>query len=405
MKYLFLVLVFFLPTQLGLHFWPDGSFINGVRIDYFSPTLYFTDLVILTLVILEARRWRADRIFLVDSIARFTRSRMTLCVTLFILINIYFSTSPLLSIYKWLKVLEFVWLGIWIKNNFKKEWVSDFVKVLSLSVLFQSILAWMQFFLQHSVGGIFYWFGERAFSASTPGIAQAVINGELLLRPYGTFSHPNVLAAFLLLSIVVIYRLSKNNKQKLLLVIYIVASATILLTVSRLPVISLCFILVWKLGGKKSFFFGLVFVIFFAKYFLNDQSFLIRQNLFLATVEIIKNNFVIGTGLGTNILALQNYSKNLFFNSQPLAFLQPVHNIFLLIISETGFIGLLVFLKILLKKHLLVLLILLLGSFDHYFLTVQQGQLLLTLILGIIYACGKFSNQSAKTPPSKFLAK
>ncbi|MEK7127459.1 MAG: O-antigen ligase family protein [Patescibacteria group bacterium] len=387
MKYLFLALVFFLPTQLGLHFWPNWAFINGVRIDYFAPTIYLTDLLAAAIVMLNLFQHLR------------TRSRnkfgMTLWVTvLFALINIYFSISPELSIYKWLKVLEFVWLGLWIKNNFQKSWGEAFVKVLSATIFFQSFLAFGQIITQRSIGGIFYWFGERTFSVATPGIAQAVISGQLFLRPYGTFSHPNVLAAFLLLSIVIIYRLRKNISYKLLVVVYIVASATIILTVSRLPVISLCLFLVWKLGGKKSFFVGLVFVLFFAKDFLLDQSFLIRQSLVSATLEIIKNNLIIGTGLGTNILALQNYSKDLFFNSQPLAFLQPVHNIFLLIFSEIGVFSLVIpaYAGIYLMRSrnkfgmtFLIFIIMFLGLFDHYFVTVQQGQLLLTLVLGIIF--------------------
>lgn len=382
MKYLFLALVFFLPTQLGLHFWPNFAFINGVRIDYFAPTIYFTDILIVMLA--------ASSIY---KNGFRTPAGMTL-VVLFALINIYFSISTELSIYKWLKVLEFVWLGLWIKTNFQKSWEKDFVKVLSATIFFQSFLAFGQVITQRSLGGIFYWFGERTFSAATPGIAQAVINGELFLRPYGTFSHPNVLAAFLFLSIIIIYRFRKNISKKLLVVVLIVASATILLTISRLFLISLIIFLLWILVNRKLFFIILVFgfavsTFYFLENIFLDQSFQIRENLVLATLNIIQNNFIFGTGLGTNILALQNYSKNLFFNSQPLAYLQPVHNIFLLVLSEVGILGLLLFFKLFFKKNFLIFVILFLGLFDHYFLTVQQGQLLLVLILGIIYSCQK----------------
>ncbi|MDO8515513.1 MAG: O-antigen ligase family protein [bacterium] len=382
MKYLFLALVFFLPTQLGVHFWPNFAFINGVRIDYFAPTIYFTDILIVMLA--------ASSIY---KNGFRTPAGMTL-VVLFALINIYFSISTELSIYKWLKVLEFVWLGLWIKTNFQKSWEKDFVKVLSATIFFQSFLAFGQVITQRSLGGIFYWFGERTFSAATPGIAQAVINGELFLRPYGTFSHPNVLAAFLFLSIIIIYRFRKNISKKLLVVVLIVASATILLTISRLFLISLIIFLLWILVNRKLFFIILVFgfavsTFYFLENIFLDQSFQIRENLVLATLNIIQNNFIFGTGLGTNILALQNYSKNLFFNSQPLAYLQPVHNIFLLVLSEVGILGLLLFFKLFFKKNFLIFVILFLGLFDHYFLTVQQGQLLLVLILGIIYSCQK----------------
>ena len=34
MKYLFLVLILFLPSQLGKHWWPEWSLVDGVRVDY-----------------------------------------------------------------------------------------------------------------------------------------------------------------------------------------------------------------------------------------------------------------------------------------------------------------------------------------------------------------------------------
>ena len=64
-------------------------------------------------------------------------------------------------------------------------------------------------------------------------------------------------------------------------------------------------------------------------------------------------------------------------------FLQPVHNIYLLLLSEAGVIGLFMFLWILwrAKKHWVILIVFFLGLVDHYFLTLQQGQLLLVILL------------------------
>jgi hypothetical protein len=81
--------------------------------------------------------------------------------------------------------------------------------------------------------------------------------------------------------------------------------------------------------------------------------------------------------------------------------LQPVHNIFLLVAAEIGLVCLTLFmiflwktyknirLQRILPTHVLSMLffsVLFLGMFDHYFLTLQQGRLLLSLILGIIWA-------------------
>ncbi|MEK9176076.1 MAG: hypothetical protein AAB520_01390, partial [Patescibacteria group bacterium] len=59
-KLIFYLLLLFLPTQLGLHLWPDFSFVHGIRIDYLSPTIYFTDflIVILFLICLIKKKFK-----------------------------------------------------------------------------------------------------------------------------------------------------------------------------------------------------------------------------------------------------------------------------------------------------------------------------------------------------------
>jgi len=80
----------------------------------------------------------------------------------------------------------------------------------------------------------------------------------------------------------------------------------------------------------------------------------------------------------------------------PNRFLQPVHNIFLLALSETGLIGLIglvgligypIFKPYSYRLPLTALLpwavIIFLGMFDHYFLTLPQGYRLLFLVWGL----------------------
>lgn len=50
-KLLFYLLILLLPTQLGYHFWPDFTSVLGLRIDYLSPTIYLTDLIVLVIVV------------------------------------------------------------------------------------------------------------------------------------------------------------------------------------------------------------------------------------------------------------------------------------------------------------------------------------------------------------------
>jgi hypothetical protein len=399
-KSLFLVFVFFLPTQLGLHLWPDWAFINGIRIDYFAPTIYFTDVIVLVMLLLSLRGEQRPSNFL-KGLKRLLRCPWSLAVTLGILINIYFSISPILSVYKWLKFFELFLLTVWIKNNFKTDWWPDFKKIILFTMIFQTLLALAQFINQKSPGNILYFLGERSFNAATPGIAIGNYWGEQLLRPYGTLPHPNILAGFLL----IYYLLARN------LATGVVCGFGMLLTISRLPGLAFALFFTQNFLPKVSAkLIGLFLLFVSAAIFLsvNEPSLSIRESLNLATIDIIGKNFIFGTGLGTNILALQSYSKDLFFNSQPLAFLQPVHNIYLLILSETGIFGLLIVIYFLMRKLSpgpYALAVLFLGFFDHYFLTVQQGQLLLSLVLGIILSCQKLPVPSLKIPSPKLLVK
>ena len=337
-RFVFILLVILLPTQLGLHFWPEWSFVNGIRVDYFSPTLYVTDVLIFVLFVLNV----------IPAKAGIYRNRfrvkpgMTL-LTVFVFLNIYFSLSPAVSLYKWLKVTEMGFLIWFVAKHFQ---ILKFkFQILLVPIAYESILAIWQFFNQASIGGLWYWLGERSFNTATPGIANAVISGQLVLRPYGTFSHPNVLLGFLVVAVLIIIRFSPHISRKINATLLVLVILVAFLTLSRGNLVS---------------------------------GFNLRQQVNIIAIEQWERSPIIGTGLGTSPLyprRIQNYAL----------VHQPIHNIYLLLLSETGIIGLFVFLLIIKKSTICYPLtaILLLGLFDHYFLTLQQGMLVLSLTVGL----------------------
>ena len=84
---------------------------------------------------------------------------------------------------------------------------------LSLALLFQTILAIGQLFLGHSLGGVLYYLGERTVSVGSPGIALATFMGSVVLRAYGTFGHPNVLAGYAVVTLLITIRLWRQRQS------------------------------------------------------------------------------------------------------------------------------------------------------------------------------------------------
>jgi O-antigen ligase len=108
------------------------------------------------------------------------------------------------------------------------------------------------------------------------------------------------------------------------------------------------------------------------------------QRIELAVVagKIISLSPLLGIGAGNFIIQLPANTVQ-----RPIWFLQPVHNIFLLLAAEIGLIGLLLFVYFVIrnistKNSLPVLAILLTGFFDHYWVSFFQNMMLAALVFG-----------------------
>ena len=92
------ILLFLLPTQLGKHFFLPVSIINGVQIDYLSPTLYLTDILIFILFFVSFRN------------IKLVLNKKIYILVAFVILNIFFALSPLIAVYKTLKYIEIILL-------------------------------------------------------------------------------------------------------------------------------------------------------------------------------------------------------------------------------------------------------------------------------------------------------
>ena len=439
---LFYLLILFLPTQFGKHFFPAFSFVSGVRVDYLSPTLYLTDILVLFLFIFwifskgkfsifnfqfliksKFKNFNFSNISNSFQISNF-KFQIGLLATI-VLIGIFFSNNQAVGWYGLLKLVEFVFLGFYIAGNIKRLNLGIVLILLSAGILLESFLAIFQYINQGSIDGVFYLLGERNFSSMTPGIANASINGELVLRPYGTFSHPNVLAGFLVIAMTLISSKLKVKSSKfrksITMVSLVVGTVALLLTMSRIAILIWLFILLTLVFIKTKKYFKNKFIIYYLLFIIlivgsifwlsplrfrffdiktTDESVVKRQELINDSFTMIKSNPIFGVGLNNFLVELPSVHKQ----TNNVFYLQPVHNIYLLILTQTGMIGLAFFTWFIFKtfkrlkfensfhpdrigiKFQILFIALALGLFDHYFLTLQQGQLLFSFVLGFCWS-------------------
>lgn len=383
----------FLPTQLGKHFWPSFSHIYALPIDYLSPTIYFTDILLFLYFL-------ANLALIKKNFSKFFQTPIFYSLFFLFILNTAFSLVPQLSFLNWLRFFALYLLYQIISHSPQKKLNSLFYPLL-LSSLIVSLLAVLQFLQKSSLDGLFYYLGERHFSLTTPNIAKFHFFNQTFLRPYSTFSHPNSLAAYLLTSLILLSHLFSS--QKLTRLTRLLYRATILLSVlalvlslSKSVFLALALVLFLHFFPKyKSVFyrylipssvllsFLYLFISYIAHPLLNQYQF-IYQRLFLIrqSVLIFISHPLFGVGLNNFIPGLVKV------NSQNL-FLQPVHNSLFYLLSQLGLsiIPLLIIILKAIQKHLLssklsslILVLLITSLLDHYWFTLPQNYYLLPFI-------------------------
>lgn len=396
-KYLLFALLLSLPTQLAYHFWPSWAFVFGLRVDFLAPAIYLTDTLSLVLIVLNLKLYKPAFKYL-------------LALALFATLNTFASASVPESAYRWVKVFEFALLAIYLakQNVFASKTI---IKIVFYSSAIFSVIGIFQFFLGRTIGGLLYWLGERSFNLGTPGIALISIDGAEHLRAYSTFSHPNSLAGFL--GAVLILSLASGAVKKTFLnaVCTVLISLSFFLTFSLNAYFAILIVLIFLLLYRKEYFFrrGMVIFIFasvvlslgsplFAPVLLkilgsSGENILERLDLSYMTGLMVSNNFLTGVGLGSFIVNIPGI-KGMHTYSW---LLQPVHNVYLLVLAETGIVGLLAFCGLLYRLvqkslsdkrlHLVLsfLFLMFTGLFDHYPITLQQNLLLFCLLAGLTF--------------------
>lgn len=375
--YLIKIIVFFLPTQLGLHFWPSFSRVAGIKIDYLSPTLYFLDLLLVLLIILNLKK--------LFQLLRKNLLYILICLV-FISLNTVFSISPINTLFWWLRAT--LYLATFLILRIRKLKWEDIKNPLLFSSLYILFIQIAQLLTQSSLGGPFYLLGERAFSSSTPGLGRLNLFGLEVIRPLSTFSHANSLAGYFL---VVFYLFSKKSPKTWYQLIPFLG---ILLSFSKSAIIYLAFIL-FHIRPEIIIPFSLILSLtqpFLQNYVTNWQPLSDRFFFYHYLKSTLLHNPLLGVGLGNFIPSLGSSLPGSFLTPSKL---QPIHNLLYLFLSELGLLGTSLLFLTFLKKKLrqmiskpeilgLISLLLFTGTFDHYFWTLPQNKLIFLFALAIM---------------------
>ena len=384
---LLFLFILLLPTQFGKFFFFPFSYISGLRIDYLAYAIYATDILAIIIITLRFK-----------DILIFFKNKIVLSIFFFLGISIFFSFSPPIAFYKFLKLLEFIALFIVFKNiKFNKNILLYSLLLGTITQLFLSISHLIN---QRSVQGIFYYLGERYFTSAVPGIAKASLNGVEIMRPYGSFSHPNSMAGFYLLIYAFVLGIDFKKNQILKNIILVMCIFLILISFSKAAIFSLIIVNIIYLIKtlKKSlckfcsvsrvivlFLLSLIFL--YAK--TDPLSVFKRLELIKNSISLILKYPITGVGIGNYLIAQDKLVgvSNIF---PP----QPVHNIIFLLVAEVGiFLGIAILLFIVkyfypFRKYdsfiLCFFVILITGFFDHYWMTLQQNILVLAVVFGFI---------------------
>lgn len=357
---LFYLILFLIPSNLGKHFILPSSSVGGSLVDYLIPTVYLTDILIVLLLIVKPLK----------AIPK------TLIIFLLLLLpSVIFAASPVPAVYKWLKFLEIGLLVSWIRQYRVTLNSAIAVKSVALAVIFQSALAVGQWFNQGSIFNNYLFLGEQPYTSATAGIDKIVwLDGSLKAPPMGTTPHPNVLGGFLVVALQGLSFASAKVSP------YWIALVPLFLT------FSLSAWLAFLLRSKWTMLAGVAALIILGKnlsFLAPETSFSRRNQLTQMALSMFKDKPLTGVGLNNFTVAMDQYG----LIPATTRFLQPVHNIYLLVLSETGLIGTLGFLYVFLKGPSLrskagpYWILLFLGLFDHWPLTLQTGLLLWSLTL------------------------
>lgn len=436
-RWLLWILVASVPIQRRLILFQSDWNFNEWR----SGFLYGTDILVLGLVTIWLWRLIAHR----DKLSRSSLA-MLVCGTVMIFAAALSAKGALLPHVSWylvVKLVEFVVLAAYVSSAVKRFGWNGILTALIIGGSFQALIATIQLIVQTDLG--LSVLGESVIRPYLTGIASFyTFAGEKLIRSYGTTPHPNVLAMYLVLALFAwwalflhrphLKRISDKTLSWILIFAYALMLWGLFATFSRTVIalwgLMMVFLLVLSFANRtfrQRLWFGkmhdlmligigitiVVIAIFSCVYW--DAVFArlaISASDEAVTLRMYYNGQALRVGSGINWcgIGIGNFASWLMVHASnaPRYLYQPAHNVYLLAYAETGIVGVFAVVVILCTAAYALVrqfrrskysawmlstvfaLILSVAVFDHFFWTLQQGQLMLWMFLGSIAASFDF---------------
>ncbi len=384
--------------------WPLGlqaplfraELFTGAYNPFLSFSLYaFEILILLSLISFGCA--------LISKKVKFSAAKLSedLILLLFLLLiavavgTLMIAAEPALSFLYVLRLLEFLGLMLLLSSGLLEK--DEIVKFALIGLLLQVLLALLQLITQGSLGLRFL--GESVIGSEVEGVAKIDTQGGKFVRPYGTFVHANLLGGAMLLGIGLLSQL-KSMSQGLKTTLFAILLFALIASFSRsaglgLLIFGLFSLSLGKIKLNALYALLAVSVVIFGvvvfsldglliERFLNLEALQIRGDLFGQAYELIRSN-PLGIGFMNSTVALQALDAWQY---------QPIHNIFALSFVELGLVGGVFYLGLFAaafkeagkNPSLIALLVamIVVGFFDHYFYTLPQGLMMLMIVFALI---------------------
>ncbi|NMB70477.1 O-antigen ligase family protein [candidate division WWE3 bacterium] len=399
---LFFLLLIILPVNLGKHFDLDASYISGIIVDYLVPVLYLQDIVALSLIMSWLVSTDLKEIFVFKK-----RSAVFFVFYIFGLFLSFLSSDyPLTSFSYFFRIVIYSLVALYVVNKSEKDfYISELPKFIAFSLLYAGVLGIVQYIKQGSVFNNYLFLGEQPYNSSIKAILKENLFNVSFIPPYSTFRHPNTFAGFISLTLPFLYLYWNTRRKYIYWFILGLGFICLLLTMSAVALtaffVSAALIYFYRKSFALTKYLYLIPLIFIVLGLLlpiginfpgikHEPSVYRRIELLNQSYTNIYTYLPFGIGIGTST----SLFKSSVFLTRDLSFFQPVHNIFVLLLFEGGLVTFLSFAAFLLfyfrenylkNKYTLILItqFAVLGSFDHYLMTMHQTLLLSCLLFGL----------------------